>query len=179
MQPMPPGDGATASVVTRQETHQRITHQPEQQHMDDRRRLHTPPRATLMEAETLKAQIVHKEGLRDLVHSHNTTRRMHTYALTHTRCTRPFPSAPALGHRWALVPCHCASFRSPSHRRSAQPSRQQRMHQPPSSQVSRFLDETNATYADRTACRPKAACAFIALAGERARAVPKHSVPRG
>jgi hypothetical protein len=58
-------------------------------------------------------------------------------------------------------------------------SRQQRMHRPPSSQVSRFLDETNATYADRTACRPKAACAFIALAGERARAVPKHSVPRG
>ena len=48
----------------------------------------------------------------------NTTGRMHIYAvLTHTRCTRAFPSAPVLGHRWALVPClcHCVSFRSPSH----------------------------------------------------------------
>jgi hypothetical protein len=101
---MPAGDGATASVVTRQETLQRITQQSEQEHMDDRRRLHTPPRATLMEAETLKAQIVHKEGLRDLVHSqqhdrpHAHIRRANAHTL-HTRLSKRSGAWAPLGPR--------------------------------------------------------------------------------
>ena len=109
MQPMPAGDGAAVSVVTRQETHQRMTHQSEQEHMDDRRRLHKPPRATLMEAETLKAQIVHKEGLRDLVHSqqhdrpHAHIRRANAHTL-HTRLSKRSGAWAPLGPRAVPVP---------------------------------------------------------------------------
>ena len=108
---------------------------------------------------------------------------MHTYALTHTRCTRPFPSAPVLGHRWALVPCLFATARlAEAHpiRRSAQPSRcvctdRCRRRFPVSSTKPMRRTPT----AQPAACCAQAARARIARAGERRPCSPQAQCAEG